>query len=77
MIIITGITILTSFAIDKHMDKKVKNQILQELENELEMVEEKIEDSRGDEDKSKKYELMRIRAKLKKDIDRIQLGLKY
>ena len=41
------------------------------------MVEEKIEDSRGDEDKSKKYELMRIRAKLKKDIDRIQLGLKY
>ena len=76
-VIITGITILTSFAIDKHMDKKVKNQILQELENELEMVEEKIEDSRGDEDKSKKYELMRIRAKLKKDIDRIQLGLKY
>lgn len=76
-VIITGITILASIAVDKHMDKREKNKILQELEDELEMVEEKIEDSRGDEDKSKKYELMRIRAKLKKEIDRIQLGLKY
>ena len=46
-----------------------------ELEEELEIVNEKIEDSRGDEDKSKKYELMRVRSKLQKELDRINLGL--
>ena len=73
----TAITLLASIAHDKHADAKEKNRIINELEDELELVEEKIEDSKGDDDKSKKYELMRIRAKLKKELDRVQMGLKY
>ena len=73
----TAITLIASIAHDKYADAKEKNRIINELEDELEMVEEKIEDSKGDDDKSKKYELMRIRAKLKKEIDRIQMGLRY
>ena len=41
-IIITGVTMLASFAVDKHADQTTKYKILQELENELELVEEKI-----------------------------------
>ena len=73
----TAITLIASIAHDKYADAKEKNRIINELEDELEMVEEKIEDSKGDDNKSKKYELMRIRAKLKKEIDRIQMGLRY
>lgn len=72
-----GITVLASFALDKDLDRREKNKILKELEDELAITEEKLEDCRGDEDKQKKYELMRIRNNLKREIDRINLGLKY
>lgn len=75
--IIAGISLLTYIATDKHFDRKEKAKILRELKSELEIVEEKIEDSRGDDKKQNKYELMRIRTKLRKDIERIELGVKY
>jgi hypothetical protein len=75
--LIAGIGLLGMIANDSHCDAKERVKILRELEDELNIVEEKIEDSRGDENKQKKYELMRIRNKLKKDIDRIKLRLKY
>lgn len=75
--VIAAITLLTFVATDVSADAKAKTNILHELESELEIVNEKIEDSRSAEDKQNKYKLMRIRAKLQKDIDRIQLGLNY
>lgn len=75
--IIAGIGLLTYIATDKHFDRKEKAKIIRELKSELEIVEEKIEDARGDENKQNKYELMRIRTKLKKDIERIEFGVKY
>ena len=45
--------------------------------DEIQIVNEKIDDSRGDENKQKKYELMRIRNKLSRTQDKIRLGLKY
>lgn len=76
-IILAGIRLLTVIATDSYLDQKERHKILRELEDELKIVEEKIEDSRGDENKQKKYELMRIRNQLKNDIDRITLRLKY
>lgn len=67
---------LTMIAIDHRLDAKERTKILRELENELTIVEEKIDDSRGDENKQKKYELIRIRNKLKNDIARIKLRLR-
>ena len=75
--IISGIGLLAMIASDAHCDQKERVKILRELEDELDIVNEKIEDSRGDENKQKKYELMRIQKKLKTDIDRIKLRLKY
>lgn len=66
---------LGSIAVDRELDNKERAKILKELEDELEIVKEKIEDSKYNDDKSKKYELMRIRANLEKEIDRITLGV--
>ena len=38
---------------------------------------EKIDDSRGDDNKQKKYELMRIRNQLQRTSDKIRHNLKY
>ena len=46
------------------------------MEDELEVVKEKIDDSRGDENKQKKYELMRIRNELQRQMDRVKYNLK-
>ena len=74
--LIAVISLLTMIATDAVLDGKERTRILRELENELAIVEEKIEDSRGDENKQKKYELIRIRNKLRTDIERIKLRLR-
>lgn len=70
--IIWAIGTLAAVAIDKTLDAKVRRDIIKELERELDIVNEKIEDSRGDSNKKAKYELMRIKHKLEKDLDRIR-----
>ena len=75
--VITCITFLGWIATDKYLDKKERAKILRELEDELQIVNEKIDDSRGDENKQNKYELMRIRNELSRTKDKIRLGLKY
>ena len=73
--VVAAIGFLGSFAVDKALDRKVKNQILHEMETELKLVEEKIDDAKGDRKDKEKYQLMRIKAKLEKEIDRIRFGL--
>ena len=72
---LSAIGILTAVAIDKNADRKYRQSILIDLKNELAIVNEKIEDAKGEGEKGKKYELMRIQQKLKKDIERIQYNL--
>lgn len=74
--IIAIISLLTMIATDKTLDARERAKVLRELEDELNVVEEKIDDSRGDENKQKKYELIRIRNKLKSDITRVKLRLR-
>ena len=64
-------------ASDKYLDARERNKLLKELEDEIQIVNEKIDDSRGDDNKQKKYELMRIRNDLKRTQDKIRLGLRY
>lgn len=73
---ISVIALITSIAIDKAVDDKTRRQLINELQTELDIVNEKIEDSRGDENKAKKYELMRIKRKLETDLDRVKYRLK-
>lgn len=74
--IISGIALLGFIASDKYLDSKEKRKILREIEDEIELTNEKIDDSRGDNNKQKKYELMRIRNNLKRTQNRILYNLK-
>lgn len=75
--IVTGIVFIGYVCTDKYLDAKERNKILRELEDEIQICNEKIDDSRGDDNKQKKYELMRIRNQLKRTSDKIRFGLKY
>lgn len=72
---IAAIGIITRVALDSKADAKARRKILNELKLELKMVDEKLEDAKSDNDRKKKYELMRIKSKLEKDIDRIEFKL--
>ena len=69
------ISALTAIAIDKRLDDRARKKVLSELESELKIVEEKLEDAKGDGKREEKYQLMRIKQKLEKDIDRIKYRL--
>ena len=74
--IISGISLIGLIASDKMLDEKEKRKLMRELEDEIQICNEKIDDSRGDENKQKKYELIRIRNNLKRTQDRIRYNLK-
>lgn len=75
--IVSGIIFIGHIATDKYLDKKERAKLLRELEDEIQICNEKIDDSRGDDNKQKKYELMRIRNQLTRTSEKIRLGLKY
>lgn len=49
-----------------------KNRILADLKAELEICEEKIRDAEADNDRKKKYELMRVRREIQRSIEKIR-----
>lgn len=70
-----AITAIGLAAVDKASDVKTKRQILKELETEIKICEEKIEDSKSEAKKGEKYKLMRIKAKLESEYERIKYNL--
>ena len=76
-VIATIITALARYALSKRTEEREKKRILLELETELKIVNEKIEDAKGDNAKEQKYQLIRIQANLEKEITRIKHGLRY
>ena len=74
---IAAIALLVGAALDRNADKRVRGQIVDELKEELKIVEEKIDDAKADSARVKKYELMRIKNRLEKDIKRIEYRLDH
>ena len=74
--IITAIGIMGKMAYDKNRTAKERQQVQTDLETELKIVREKIEDAKGDNARKQKYELMRIEAKLEKEVNRVKYGLR-
>lgn len=73
---LAAIGLIAGIAVDKNLDRRTRRRIVDELEDELKIVNEKIRDSDMNRDKNQKYQLMRIKNKLEKDIQRIHYGLK-
>lgn len=72
---LTALGFVSATALDVHADDKIRKEILHELESELQICNEKIEDARGDSDKEKKYQLIRLKNKIEDDITRIKYRL--
>lgn len=70
--VIAGIGLVGYFLTNATLDINARSQVIRELEEELKITQEKIEDSKGDDDKQKKYELMRIESKLQKELARVK-----
>ena len=75
--IIGFIGFLGARGVSKNVEDREKKRILLELETELKIVKEKVEDSKAENNKKQKYQLMRIQANLEKEITRIKHGLRY
>lgn len=75
--VIAAITLVGYIVRNASLNINARTQVIRDLEEELKITKEKIDDSRGDENKQKKYELMRIESKLEKEISRIKVYQNY
>ena len=75
--VIVAIGLYCKRNLTKKTEEREKKRILLELETNLKITREKIEDAKAENDRKKKYQLMRIEATLEKEITRIKYGLRY
>lgn len=68
---IAMVAAVTSAVITNQMSLRERDKLLTELKEEYEIVEEKIKDADNSGDKNKKYELMRLRNQIGKNIQRL------
>lgn len=67
--------VITKHYCSKAVDNKERKRLISELELEIKMLDEKIEDARGDGNRQAKYSMMRTRAELQKALEQIKYGL--
>ena len=75
--VIAAISLIGYITKESKLEANARNEIIRELEDEIKICDEKIEDSRGDDKKQNKYELIRIRSKLEKELNRVKLHKEY
>ena len=69
------IYLVSTIALDKKRTNRQRRAILGELDTEIRLIEEKIEDARGDGNRQAKYALMRTKGELERARDKIQYNL--
>ena len=67
--------VITKYYCSKKADKRERKSLIEELELEIKMLDEKIDDARGDGNRQAKYSMMRTRAELQKALEQIKYGL--
>ena len=67
--------LITSHVLKKKSNASERKKLLGELERELVMINEKLEDARGDGNREAKYNLMRTKMAYEEAIRRIKLGV--
>lgn len=67
--------LLVRYTLRKNTMKSERRKIMQEIEVELQLIDEKIDDARGDQNRKAKYALMRTRAELQKTLEKIKYGM--
>lgn len=69
------ILLVVRFALKKKTTDSERKKILMEIDTELEMLDEKIKDARGDQNREAKYAMMRTRKELENAKTRIEYGM--
>jgi hypothetical protein len=69
------VMVLRHFSKDK--DMRIKNELIRELDTEIHICEEKINDANSNGDQQEKYRLMRIKAKLDAEKNRVTVNSKF
>ena len=67
--------VITKHFCSKKATNKERQSLIGELELEIKLLDEKIEDARGDGNRQAKYSMMRTRAELEKALNQIKYGL--
>lgn len=70
-----AIALVVGYALKKNVSISERKKIIMELETEIELIEEKINDAQGDNNRQAKYAMMRTRSELKHALERIEYGL--
>lgn len=60
---------------DKRLDYRIKKEVVDEIDDNMKLLDEKIEDAKSDSNKQAKYQLMRQKAALEKESNRIRYNL--
>lgn len=69
------ILLVVRYALKKNVSISERKKIIMELETEIEIIDEKINDAQGDNNRQAKYAMMRTRSELKNALKRIEYGL--
>lgn len=69
------LALLRHFSKDK--DRRLRNELSRELDTEIRICEEKINDANSNGDQAEKYKLMRIKAKLESEKQRVAVNSKF
>lgn len=67
--------LITKHYVGNKVTKKEKQSLILTIETELKLIDEKIDDARGDGNRAAKYDLMRTKAELEKALDSLKYGL--
>lgn len=69
------IALVVRTALRKKISRAERKKIIIELQREIEIIEEKIQDARGDNNRRAKYAMMRTKSELVAALERIEYGL--
>lgn len=67
--------IITKHFCSDKVNSQERRKLIAEIELEIKMLDEKIDDARGDGNRQAKYSMMRTRAELQKSLEQIKYGL--
>ena len=69
------ITLVVSYALKKNTSVSERRKIIMELETEIKLIDEKIQDARGDGNRDAKYAMMRTKSELENALKKIRYGM--
>ena len=70
-----AVALIGQIFIDKKIDHRIKKEVVDDIDNNMKLLEEKIDDAKSEGNKQAKYQLMRQKAALEKESNRIRYSL--